>query len=233
MSKSVSIIDNAQQRTLDWFRVRLGNVTGSECGKLMVQGRKKDETFGDTAKSYLYRLAAERTMNPAILDDDELFQQYVDFTELHSKAIRWGQEQEECAKQLYQELYKVELHETGSVSHPDIPHFAASPDALVLGDDGKPTACVEFKSPSQEVFMRYVAEVDDAEGLRKINATYYWQVVAEMMCVGVETCFFTVYCPWQSAPMKRIEVKLTEEAAATLAERVRLANEFIENITRL
>lgn len=230
-NQSVNAIKGeTQQRTLDWFRVRLGNITGSECGKLMVSGRKKEDVFGETAKSYLYRLAAERTMNPAIIEDDELMEQYVDYTELHTKAIRWGQEQEDNAKELYQTLYGVKLDETGSVSHPTIEHFAASPDAIVLGEDGQPTECVEFKSPGQETFMRYAAEVNDAESLKKANAQYYWQVMAEMMCVGVRRCWFVVFCPWQRVPLKRVLVELTEEAEATLTERVALANATIEKI---
>lgn len=62
------------QHTLEWYRKRLGKITGSRVGDLMKTSRKKDEMFGDTAKSYIYQLAAERDMNPAIVEDDELFE---------------------------------------------------------------------------------------------------------------------------------------------------------------
>lgn len=49
------------QGSLEWHRARLGHWTGSAIGKLMVSGRKKDEVFGDTAKSYIFKVLAERS----------------------------------------------------------------------------------------------------------------------------------------------------------------------------
>lgn len=220
----------AEQRTLDWFRCRLGNITGSECGSLMQESRTKGETFGKTAKGYLYRLAAERTMNPMIVNDDDLFGQYVDWHQLRSKSVKWGTEQEENAKRLFSKLYHMKLEETGSVCHPTIEHFAASPDGIVRGLSGQPIAVVEFKSPGQEAFMRYCAEVETGEDLKKVSPLYYWQCVAEMMCVGVKICWFTVFCPWQRVPMQKTLVVLKDEDAELLEERIRLANEFIEEL---
>ena len=48
------MITEGTQRTLDWHRARLGNITGSAVGDLMKSGRRKDETFGETAKAYMY-----------------------------------------------------------------------------------------------------------------------------------------------------------------------------------
>ncbi len=47
------------QHSLEWYRKRLGKVTGSRVGDLMKPGKKKEDLFGDTAKSYIYQLAAE------------------------------------------------------------------------------------------------------------------------------------------------------------------------------
>ena len=94
------INDNEIQRDLGWFRVRLGSITGSKVGDLMKSGRKKEQVFGDTALSYIYQVAAERMLNPVFVDDDELFADYVEQMQVTSKAIRWGQEQEDNAKDL-------------------------------------------------------------------------------------------------------------------------------------
>lgn len=85
------------QHTLEWYRKRLGKITGSRVGDLMKSSRKKDEMFGDTAKSYIYQLAAERSMNPAIVEDDESFDMYLQQVGFSSKAIEWGNIQEENA----------------------------------------------------------------------------------------------------------------------------------------
>lgn len=58
------ITDNVEQRSLTWFRNRVGHITGSKVADLMKSGRKKDEVFSDTAKSYLYQIAGERLFNP-------------------------------------------------------------------------------------------------------------------------------------------------------------------------
>ena len=35
------IVDNVEQRSLDWFRLRCGSFTGSKIGDLMKSGKKK------------------------------------------------------------------------------------------------------------------------------------------------------------------------------------------------
>ena len=108
----INATDN--QRSLEWFRARLGNITGSRCGDLMKSGRRKEDTFGDTAKSYIMQLAAERMLNPVVVDDDELFAEYVEFTSVSSKAMRFGTEQEEAARSLFSSMAGVTVIEPSS-----------------------------------------------------------------------------------------------------------------------
>lgn len=93
------MIDNAAQHTIAWFRARHGNITGSNVGLLMKSGRT--DIFSETGKSYIYQIASERAMNPAIVNDDSQFAEYLKQTEVTSKAIRWGNEQEADARNLY------------------------------------------------------------------------------------------------------------------------------------
>ena len=67
------INDLENQRDLAWFRCRIGCFTGSKIGDLMKSGRKKEQIFGDVATSYIYKVAAERMLNPVFVNDDELF----------------------------------------------------------------------------------------------------------------------------------------------------------------
>ena len=221
------------QGTLDWQRARLGKITGSNCGDLMVKGRAKDEVFGTTAKDYLYDLAAQRCMNPMVLETDEEFQKYLDAeVEINSKAIRLGHEREPEAREFFCSLYDVEVFEVLSCEHDEIPNFAASPDGVVIGTDGRPVACVEIKSTGMKNFFKYKCEVKDAEGLKKANAKYYWQVQAEMMCTGLQKTYFIVYNPYQQEPLHVVEIERNDEDCKLLEERIRLANEFIDNLTR-
>ena len=69
---------NNNQREISWFRSRVGFLTGSKVSDIMKSGRKKDDVFSDTAKSYLYQIAGERLFNPDFLNDDDIFLDYID-----------------------------------------------------------------------------------------------------------------------------------------------------------
>lgn len=111
---------NQEQRTIEWYRERLGLVTGSKVGVLMKSGRSKDKAFSDTAKTYINQLAGERALNPEIVNDDEMLKYYIDQTTSQSKAMRFGTEQEENARNLYVEQTGREVEEVGLCRHPKI-----------------------------------------------------------------------------------------------------------------
>lgn len=96
------MIDNAAQHTIAWFRAVMGISQAAMSGLLMKSGRT--DIFSETGKSYIYQIASERAMNPAIVNDDSQFAEYLKQTEVTSKAIRWGNEQEADARNLYAEI---------------------------------------------------------------------------------------------------------------------------------
>lgn len=223
------MIQSTEQRSLGWFRQRLGHITGSKVGDLMKAGRKKDEPFGETAKSYLYQVAAERVFNPQFLDDDELFQEYVEQTSVSTKAMEWGTEQEANARELYEKLTETKVETVGSCQHDTIPLFAASPDGIVTLPDGN-KRCIEIKCPNANTYMRYRTEVHDAETLKAVKPEYYWQTVAEMSCTGAQSVDFIAYCPWLAIPVHIVTLERDEEAIKALEGKVTLANEYIKKI---
>ena len=99
------IADGTWQRSTEWFRSRIGYLTGSKIADIMKAGRKKDDPWSETAKSYLYQVAAERLFNPVFLEDDEVFQDYLEQTSFTSKAMEWGTEQESSAIELYEKMF--------------------------------------------------------------------------------------------------------------------------------
>ena len=223
------IVDNVEQRSLDWFRLRCGSFTGSKIGDLMKSGRKKEQTFGDTALSYIYKVAAERMLNPVFVNDDELFGQYIEQQQVYSKAIIWGQEQEENAKDLLMRKNpEWELSDVSSCKHDTIPHFAASPDAIIY--DRKKLMIGEIKCPSVHTFVRYLVEINDAESLKKVQPDYFYQMQAEMACTNAESGIFVAYCPWLVKPIHIVPIERDEEAIKAIEERVVKANEIVEQI---
>lgn len=211
------------QGSLEWHRARLGHWTGSAIGKLMVSGRKKDEVFGDTAKSYIFKILAERSLSEKIVEDDEMFALYVEQTGIFNKAVQWGHDNEEEARRLYAELNKVEVTEVSSVEHMDIALYAASPDGCVKSTD----KVIEIKCPNPDTAVRYRYLIKDAESLKKANSDYYWQVMAEMDCTGATACDFIVYCPFLAEPMYVVTIPRNDEAIATIHERIAEAEDFI------
>ena len=223
------IVDNVEQRSLEWHRLRCGSFTGSKIGDLMKSGRKKEQIFGDTAMSYIFKVAAERMLNPIFLNDDTIFADYVEQQQIYSKAIVWGQEQEDNAKDLLRKKNpEWELADVSSCKHDTIPHFAASPDAIIY--DRKKLMVGEIKCPNPNTFVRYLVEIKDAESLKKVQPDYFYQMQAEMACTNAESGIFVAYCPWLVKPIHIVPIERDEEAIKAIEERVVKANEIIEQI---
>lgn len=231
------ITDNVEQRSVGWYRSRMGQITGSKVADIMKSGRKKDEIWGETAKSYLMQVAAERLFNPDFLNDDDVFQDYIDQTNYTTKAMQWGIEQEDAAKSLFISMnstdgYDLVYAELSSCQHDTIPHFAASPDGLVYrrGEEGRHT--MEVKCPNLNTYMKYRTLIHDAMSLKEVEPKYYWQVLAEMSCTGAVGAYFIVYCPWLTRPIHWIHIDREDVAddIKAMEDRVCLANQFIEEI---
>lgn len=213
-----------EQRTYEWYRARFGQFNASTIADLMVKGRGKDETFGKTAMAVINQVAFERMLNPAIVEDDDVLGEYLEQTDVQTRAMRWGVENEPIARNLYMMSTNVDVTETGSVSHPGLPCLSASPDGLV-GDDG----LVEIKCVGSASFMRYL-EVVDADTLKAIEPKYYWQVQTQMAVTNRQWCDFVVYNPFVVEPLHVARIDRNDADIATLLERVVLADELVESI---
>ena len=227
------ITANVEQRSLDWYRLRCGNITGSKVADIMKSGRKKDDVFSDAAKSYLFQVAGERMFNPTFLNDDGIFQDYIDQVSVNTKAMQWGADQEDAAKSLFMQINfpEGEIVELSSCKHDTIPYFAASPDgAIYYGRDGEYLKIIEVKCPNINTYMKYRTLIHDAASLKETEPKYYWQMMAEMSCTGAKGGIFIVYCPWLSKPIHWAEIDRVEDDIKLMEDRVILANDFINEI---
>lgn len=222
------MIGQEEQHSLTWYRARLGNITGSKVGVLMKSGRK--DYFSDTAKTYIYQLAAERSMIQQIIDDDELFSEYLQQTSVSSKAMQWGNEQEENARELYEKIMNVKVGEVGSCKHPSIEHFSSSPDGLFEDKKYGCRAALEIKCPVQSTFMKYKTEIKDNESLLSANNEYFYQCMSHMLCTGVKYVDFEVYNPFQSDPIHMVRIHPDNNVFAAIEERVNIANNIINDL---
>ena len=226
------ITDNVEQRSLEWHRLRCGCITGSKVADIMKSGRKKDEIFSETAKAYLFQVAGERLFNPTFLNDDGIFQDYIDQVSVNTKAMQWGADQEDAAKALYMQMNfpEGEIVELSSCKHDTIPYFAASPDGAIYGRDCGDIKVIEVKCPNINTYMKYRTLINDAVSLKETESKYYWQMMAEMSCTGATSGIFITYCPWLSKPIHWAEIERAEDDIKLMEDRVILANDYINEI---
>ena len=226
------ITSNVEQRSLEWHRIRCGCITGSKVADIMKYGRKKDEVFSETAKAYLFQVAGERLFNPTFLNDDGIFQDYIDQVSVNTKAMQWGSDQEDAAKSLFMQINfpEGEIVELSSCKHDTIPYFAASPDGAIHLSDGEDLKIIEVKCPNINTYMKYRTLIHDAASLKETEPKYYWQMMAEMSCTGAKGGIFIVYCPWLSKPIHWAEIDRVEDDIKLMEDRVILANDFINEI---
>ena len=236
--------DNNNQNTLDWFRSRLGNITGSAVGNLMGKPRTKGEEWTATAQTYMNQLAFERGMNPIIVGNDILFSKYVELTDSHSRITDWGHSMEGEAAHLFAKTFNkkygdgsntpIELDEPPSVKSESLPNFASSPDRMYYDNEAKAFYAIEIKCPLAQNFIKFVKNVftqdtyeEKLAGLKKVEANYYWQCFAHMAVTGATKTYFVVYNPFMRKPLYSLEIVREEDVIRELNDRVIEADKYV------
>ncbi len=129
------IIHNVGQRSAEWFKLRLGKVTGSNAHKLTTKAK---------FETYYCELLAE-TITRSI-------------TEGHlTDAMQWGIDQEPFAAEWYIDKTKQDVSVCGFIEH-DTMLAGCSPDLLV-GDNGM----AQIKCPSSKNHLDYKFHGPDKE----------------------------------------------------------------------
>ena len=160
-------MENALQRTYDWFADRLGKVTASRIGDLMAKTKSGYSTSRENYK-------VEKILE--ILTG----QQGDTFT---NAAMQWGTDQEPNAKAAYEFEQGVTIEDVGFISHPTIEKAGASPDGLI-GDDG----LIEVKCPNSATHLKTLLN-------GSIERKYILQMQWQMACTGRQWCDFVSYDP--------------------------------------
>ena len=121
--------NNMEQRSPEWYAVRLGKVTGSQVSAVLA---KRDSA---TRANYLSELVVER-----------LTGQQAEF--FMNDAMQHGIDTEPQARMAYEAHKGVLVDEIGFVNHAVISNFGCSPDGLV-GLDG----LIEIKCPNSKTHI--------------------------------------------------------------------------------
>jgi hypothetical protein len=226
--------NNEAQRSNEWYRRRLGYITGSEVSKIMCRARSASAMFSDTALTYLESKAAERCISESVYTDDAALEDYLYYNgSIVNRAISYGVMFEDEARAQFAAMLGVEINaEIGSCRHPEIPMFAASPDGM-FNDKNGALVNIEIKVPKEATFAHYVTRIRCAADLLKEKPEYYWQIIAAQSCTGAKKSYFITYSRYTEPYLYYIEITRNEDAIKELIERVKLANSEIERLAKI
>lgn len=220
-----------EQKSEEWYRARLGHITGSMVYCIMGTPRKKDEVFSETAKAYLYQLAAERNIAPIF--KEEHFAEWLKRTNVETFAMRYGSETESLAREVYYINVPddMDVKECGFFKHPTIDMYGDSPDGIVYDVATRiPIGCIEIKCPNPNTWMKYRDLFLQGKTLKDVEEKYYWQCQSHMMCTETTWCDFIYFDKMMKDPLCVECIERNDEDVALMEERIMLANEFIENM---
>jgi len=167
MSKVV--IEEMDQRSEEWFKMRLGKITGSGVADLLKKGRGKDAMFGDMAKTYISSKIAEKLTG----DVPDM---------VSSRATDWGIENEDYAIEIYESETWSSVETVGFVVRDE--WTGCSPDGLV-GADG----IIEVKCPYNST--NHLKTIESGE----VPAKHLPQVVFNTLICGRDWCDFISFDP--------------------------------------
>jgi putative phage-type endonuclease len=163
-----------RQRTPDWEAARLGKATASRIADVIASTKSG---YSASRANYAAQLISERLTG-------------VKAEAFESAAMRWGQEKEAEALDVYAFERDAEITQVGFLDHPTVPMSGASPDGLV-GDDG----LVEIKCPLTATHIETLLG-------QAPPARYVAQMQWQMAVTGRLWCDFVSYDPRLPLPMR-------------------------------
>ncbi|WP_455466933.1 lambda exonuclease family protein [Bartonella sp. B39] len=196
-----------EQRTAEWFQVRLGKITASNIYNVLSKTAKGLPT--SKYDDYKITLITERLT-------EEISPHY------ETEDMRWGIDHEEDAIKEYEFIYDTHVTKCGFIQHPTMEMAGASPDGLI-GDHG----LIEVKCPRSKTHIRFFLD-------NQIKPEYLAQMQFQMACTGRQWCDFVSYDPrftGQSAPL-RIKAKRVHRDEKQIAYINKAVEAFLVEIER-
>lgn len=185
-NKNEEIIDESKEVILqgskNWFKMRLGLLTGSKWPSIMTKGRGSE--YGDTFYKMLYTIFVERDLS------DDGIDLYVE--EEYNKEFRqtkWGNKYEPFAREEYERITGDTVDLTTFKVSKILPWIAGSFD----GEIPSKNKIIEIKCPYDTVV--HVKNCELAESGITEKHTYYSQIQCNIFVSGADSCDFISYDP--------------------------------------
>ena len=219
----VEVLDVKDEET-EWRIDRLGMITGSTFGKLIVKSRDKKSfvlSKGATATNLIYKIAWERLLKNGNISNG------LGRLNISSQAMQHGNDYEGQAILKYMEVTGVDVDYTQKFIKLD-DFIGGTPDGFI-GNDG----LIEVKCPfngGNHLQSLLTGEI--------YNADYIYQIQGYLWVTGRKWCDFVTYDPdlIDSLQLNIIRVERNEdliEAISLIMEEVKLRIQEIINDEKL
>ena len=160
--------NTAPQRSLEWYKCRVGNITGSNF-KLLINPNST------IYKKYIYQKATELILLTP--QEDEVYQ---------NKYIQYGIDNEPKARERYCQIKQVEVKESGFIYYPTL-HIGCSPDGIV--SDG---GIIEIKCRQPYKHLEAIkAKMEDK--IKEYDKDAYLQCLYNMYITKSQYCDYIQY----------------------------------------
>jgi putative phage-type endonuclease len=195
------------QGTKEWKALRCGKVTASRIADVTAKARSGSGPSA-TRENYMAELMVERLTG---VPTEGGFK---------SAEMRWGNEKEAEARELYEFRSVEPVQRVAFIDHPRIPMAGCSPDLLV-GRRG----LAEFKAPLTKT---HVAWLRSDEAPAEYRKQQQWQLAC---CPDREWCDFVSYDPRLPLEMREFRKRVYRDEAL-IAELEREVVNFIAELER-
>ena len=194
-------MSNVEQKSDEWFKLRLGKVTASRISDVIAEIKTGE---AKARADYRVELICERLSG----------QPLEGYTNAHMER---GIQLEPFARAWY-EANKEFVKQVGFVQHPTIEMSGASPDGLV-GEDGM----IEIKCPKINTHITTMLD-------GRVPTKYIPQMQWQMACTGRQWNDFVSYCPEMPTDLQMFIKRLPRDDAY-IAELERKVQEFLLDVS--
>lgn len=250
-------MNDSDQRTNEWFLARKGMITASEFFYLMKGKERKEEVpmtdaelsafqtehprskvttkkitvtepFTDATYTYLNRKIAERYMT------DESYLEYVQDSQINSRAMQWGTLMEDAARDAYCNKTGIKVGDSGFVTLEGCNIAGGSPDGICFDEDGRGIGGIEIKNPyNPQVHLDHLL-LKTSDDLKnefdgQNQGQYYWQCKFCMLCTGLKWWDFVSYdCRIsKSKQLKILRLFPDSDETALMTDRLEMATDYM------
>jgi putative phage-type endonuclease len=190
-----------EQRTEEWFQVRLGKATASRIADICARTKTG---YSSSRANYKSQLVRERLLG---MPEESYC----------NAAMQWGIDHEAEARRAYEFHADCDVVEVGFIDHPSIPMAGCSPDGLI-GDYGM----VELKCPIPATHQDILLG-------KAFPDKYVKQALWQMACTGRAYCDLVTYDPRWPESM-RLFVQRVERDGDAIAELEREVSQFLTEV---